>query len=760
MSRHMLRPATKHWLHKALADLAAIAYFDFASASTTFTAGMAKRTAPGPFAAAPIVQGDGNNLSSLTDDVLSLARGTQVSGSFYPAFDGNQGSVVLWWTPEFDYDTYSGAGDGYIWYASSAYNLAYEYDNDRYALTIGGQSLTVSSNIAAGTKYLLTARWDCDVTLDGTNYLCLSINDTHSFGATTGPTAAAPAATIYVGTNGTTGAASGIIEGMTVYRRVLYDGTYGVNAGNGDEINLTYAAGAGKDPTEITGSWDVVFCLPTNASKGALATGTGEAWTHPHASNVLTDWHCATTYGSSAWDTVGTPSTAPDDLAAADKIFAWGYDWTCDADAEGIEQSLTSLDAGQSYVLRCLAHVSDANDLRIRIYDDTNSADIVTYEFGASSDRDTPGVAIITFELPTTARNGSAADCTAITVSVEGTAASQQVYLHQIELLENLVDNPSLETGSGDPWIPDGWTNHSGQLTAGESVSSADVHSGSSSFKLDAANAGDSNIRQTLGPFTLGDFVAYGFAAKISVGTASFGVWYLQRQRSLFALYTYNQLVTTADWAQYHWIGRMHEKSGNSFAYFPSVGTETTAYLDDVYVYAITPVSLTVTPASEANSTESSGIRVDGLDTLTQSISNLTATDGHVRFAYTPRHDAADAVKFGTASTQAMIAELYGAADNYIRLYWSAANTITMAFNDGGGEHTTTYDATGAIAAGTTYQMALNYSAEAMTLDIAGSTVATITTAISFATVPTTAYWGQAQAGTKQADATYAAPTV
>jgi hypothetical protein len=78
-----------------------------------------------------------------------------------------------------------------------------------------------------------------------------------------------------------------IIEGLTIYRRPLFDGTYGTDVGNGDEINLIYNSGTGKDPTLVTGSWDVVFALPTNASTGALATGTGNAWSHPHASNLL-----------------------------------------------------------------------------------------------------------------------------------------------------------------------------------------------------------------------------------------------------------------------------------------------------------------------------------------------------------------------------------------------------------------------------------------------------------------------------------------
>jgi len=167
-------------------------------------------------------------------------------------------------------------------------------------------------------------------------------------------------------------------------------------------------------------------------------------------------------------------------------------------------------------------------------------------------------------------------------------------------------------------------------------------------------------------------------------------------------------------------------------------------------------VSLTVTPASKANSTESTGLRVDGDDEATQTIANLTATSGHIRTGATPRHSAADAVKFG--NTSAYILEAYGAADNYIRAYWSGANEITLAFNDGGGEHSDTWDATGAIVAGTTYQITVDYSATAMTFSIGGDAKITITTAINFATVPTDIYWGHAQDGTKQADASFSAP--
>ncbi|MBI2028911.1 hypothetical protein HYT02_00645 [Candidatus Gottesmanbacteria bacterium] len=325
--------------------------------AATFTAGMAKRDAPGPFTAAPIVQGDPNNLSSLTDDVVSLSRGTQVSGNFYADFDGLAGSAVVWWTPEFAYDALSATADHYIWYVSSSYFLAYEYDNDRYNLTVGGQSMTVSSNVAAGTTYSLVARWDTQTKIDGTNYACLSIDDSHTCGATTAPTAGAPDATIYIGGNGTTGGGSGLIEGLTIYRRVLYDGTNGINVGNGDEIN-SISGSTDQDPTLITGSWDVVFALPTNSSTGALSTGTGNAWTHPHLSN-LTYTSTTNTGGFMLNGTYSTDSFTP--IGGLTPTDSTGTSLSFDGGDQVVTRDHSSLDFTTSYSIEAWVYFDNLN---------------------------------------------------------------------------------------------------------------------------------------------------------------------------------------------------------------------------------------------------------------------------------------------------------------------------------------------------------------------------------------------------------------
>lgn len=265
--------------------------FIFNLGDSIFTPAMAKRTSPGPFETAPIYQGDWDG--SGVPDVVTFPRGAQLGNPTYFVYsniDPYQGTVMFWITPEWDgddglnhtvYDT--GSFDDVVIRKSTLNNLQ---------VLLGGNNVNADiSTWTAGTIYFVVVRWDGKNTLDGTNYICISINDVHSFGGTNTPVVDAPAALLNVGSlNGLSGAADAIIEGLTIYRRVLYDGTYGVDDKGGlDELNAIYAAGVGIDPTTITGSNDVVACQPTDSTAGAYATGTGEMWSHPLSSSIVDD---------------------------------------------------------------------------------------------------------------------------------------------------------------------------------------------------------------------------------------------------------------------------------------------------------------------------------------------------------------------------------------------------------------------------------------------------------------------------------------
>ncbi len=248
----------------------------------TFTPSMSKRTGQGPFAAAPMIQGAWDGIAGI--DALSFARGDQISGVFYENYDASQGSIVFWITPEWS----GGDGRSHWVYRNRGTNndIQKMSNNNLRARTSSGLSLSVDvSGWTAGTTYQLVWRWDTQNTIDGSTQAALSIDDVHTYGSTAGGVSLGTV--IDIGQdNSNDEAVDAIIEGLTIYRRVLYDGEFGVDANGIDEIAAIHAAGVGADPTLITGSWDVVFCCPTNSAVGALVTGAGEAWSHPHSSNV------------------------------------------------------------------------------------------------------------------------------------------------------------------------------------------------------------------------------------------------------------------------------------------------------------------------------------------------------------------------------------------------------------------------------------------------------------------------------------------
>lgn len=250
--------------------------FKFDPALVTFTAGMSKRNSAGPFAGGVMVQGkvDGSGIC----DRLVFPYGNQVAENFRQNIDPYQGSIVLWITPEWN------GNDGLnhtLLNNSVAGAIGLLKDTaGNLKISLNGIADLASTSVVswfAGTTYCVIARWDSKNTLDGTNYSSISINDVHTFGRTT--SWVAPVSSTEIGVGATSSASpitpsNAILEGLTIFRRVLFDDSYGTDVGNGDEIALIYNAGTGKDPCEITGSWDVTFCLPTDSDTStALVTG-------------------------------------------------------------------------------------------------------------------------------------------------------------------------------------------------------------------------------------------------------------------------------------------------------------------------------------------------------------------------------------------------------------------------------------------------------------------------------------------------------
>ena len=157
-----------------------------------------------------------------------------------------QGSIFFAITPEWAGN--DGKRHDFVWLYNTGGNfigIIKDTSNNLVLFIDGDHTVSVSiSTWVAGTTYFVVGRWDSKGTLDGTNYGCLSINDVHTFGATAFGTVGTGSDGILIGSGliGQKYPAQALIQGLTIYRRPLFDGTYGVDVGNGDEINLIYNA--------------------------------------------------------------------------------------------------------------------------------------------------------------------------------------------------------------------------------------------------------------------------------------------------------------------------------------------------------------------------------------------------------------------------------------------------------------------------------------------------------------------------------------
>jgi len=723
-------------------------YFNYLTASATFTPNMAKRNSTGPFAAGPMVQG--NRIDASGGDSLSIVPGTTISGRFYPNIDTNQGSIVFWITPEWN------GNDGVTRALIQDFQLGtigmWKSSAGMLSFSIGGSSVSNIdiSNWVAGTTYNVIARWDTKNLISATNYVSVSVNDLHNFGSTS--TITAPAINIIgIGTNGTSNSSSSIIEGFTIYRRPLFDGTYGIDVGNGDEIAQIYNSGTGKDPTLVTGSWDVVFALPTNASTGILSTGTGNAWSHPHSSNLLYTSTTNTggfmmngTYANDGWSNYGA-YTDISALLTSEKIYAGGYKVTGNTSA-ALRYTLSTAQ-GNDYVIRAIAHSDGSCMPTIKVWNNNNGVLITSLAGTNTSTRTDPDVLLFTWEAP----SGNTSE---IIELYNDSSTGDTCYWHQVEVYTNLVSNPSLESGSGDPWLPTGWSNSGaevGEVTQETTI----VHSGLSAAKFTGDETSDGVYFNH--SYSGGKFYAQGGWGKRESGD-TFGFMYNQYTQPLQHLSEVNQTgpshYITGDWSVYHRVVKNSSSYlGTYFGFMKWYNGSIVAYVDDTYVVSLTDVSLTVTPANQTNSTETTGLRVDGADTLTQPITGLSATNGVVKFKYTPRHSAGTMYSFGGVC---YVVRFQADASNSFGIYWSDNSSLQIFSVDSDGtDYGVAWNAYGSIIAGTTYHMELRYSSTRMSLWVDGVERVVLDDPTNFTNVPNTAYWGSSSTGGQQADATF-----
>ncbi|GAF82724.1 unnamed protein product, partial [marine sediment metagenome] len=290
------------------------------------------------------------------------------------------------------------------------------------------------------------------------------------------------------------------------------------------------------------------------------------------------------------------------------------------------------------------------------------------------------------YELPTIARNGAVADCDSVSTKVLNENSEGAIYSHQVEAQANLIDNPSLETGAGNPWIPDGWTNLNLDPgdTQASSTGGAMIHSGSDCAQYNAgASSAEYMYANAPAGLVEGDFFAVGCA---HYGTGAAGsVFYtggatraVQQADGTTATMTPS---TAASWSSA--VSVMRKGVQAVITYFRGAAAGP-VYVDDAYIFELDAVSLTATPASEANSAETTGLRVDGADGLTQPVAAgaLGRFNGHYRANYVPRHDLADVGDWGNAN--GVLIHHQEDVNNYIFVR-AETGGLRLGFNAAGG---------------------------------------------------------------------------
>jgi hypothetical protein len=326
---------------------------------------------------------------------------------------------------------------------------------------------------------------------------------------------------------------------------------------------------------------------------------------------------------------------------------------------------------------------------------------------------------------------------------------------HLVECLESALVQGDMEAGAGNPYIPTGWTNV--DLDAGDTLAEAAIiHSGAQSLEF-AVGASGEGIRQqitaAIGAYIHVSVWSYGDgSAGFTIGGLDATQMVVQSSTTAFTVATPHTAGWSLTEAEFRVIA-----ANPSLYIMADAGAAGARYIDDVAAISDTAVSLTVVPASEANSLEGTGIRVDGRDSATvpATAHKMKARSGEIKFKATPRHSLALAQGFGQASEYLL--DLTEDANNYLRLV-RTTNLLTLAVNQNGAGEVTDTDAT-AWAADTEVLIEVINNGSNIQVKRDGATVCTVAGLVGFATDFTAdAYFGSGATPNTEFDGVISAP--
>lgn len=363
-------------------------------------------------------------------------------------------------------------------------------------------------------------------------------------------------------------------------------------------------------------------------------------------------------------------------------------------------------------------------------------------------------------ELFVTYENSASIDLRIKSVDGEG-----MLRLHRMDVQYSAFKHGDCEAGAGNPWLPTGWANVG--LDAGDTQASstggAMAHSGADAVQWNAGAVNGEYMLHTFASATEGQFSWWGGwywgdggARFVYASTGSAVHYYSQSDLDRVAPSSLPE-PTAVYWQARTGVMRNYNGTASYLRLIGTGGAVAARYSDDIFAIYMAAVTLTVTPQSQANSVYGAGLLLNGRDQGPQPIVAGTVSPSYadVRWSAALRHSDPNAVAF---SATPYLAVVWGDANNYAAVYWTAASTLRVIVMVGGVPTSANWATGGAFfTVGVSHQYRLLVTGTGARLYVDGVLRATAAAAVAWATVPTQIYWASTASYASHEDAVYAA---
>jgi len=357
----------------------------------------------------------------------SFSVGNMLGPDFYERVDFNQGSVSFWVAPVKDISELSGE---HVLVDVGGLVIGVDVDSEAVFVRVDGTELVREEGLLEGRAWgaeqphFFVVRWDLvhPVTANG-EHVSVRVDGELVARGMDYPQGPASPETIVIGGSAAGEATPFVVERVLVMRRPMPRSMEVALASGSDDRNLALPSG----------SWDVLFA---SYSEGPPSTcgDLVEAWSHPISRSLL-DTTASLLIDGSGWSDVGSAAIAADDPNA---IFA-GYGRAVDMGST-IQSETLAVGGIGAVTVAALVHPGPGGEPYLLITDRDGNW-LTDTEDGSFATREEPFVLVATVEIPK-----GVDEINDIRIEVGNlSSVSSSVYVHWVDVQENLLAQPSFE---------------------------------------------------------------------------------------------------------------------------------------------------------------------------------------------------------------------------------------------------------------------------------------------------------------------------